>query len=501
MKKLVWAGMFVCALAISLPSSTFAAQVTRGPYLQTGTPTSVVVRWRTDVNTSSRVRYGTNSSALNTIVHNSAQTREHVVSLTGLSPNTRYYYSVGNSNVLASGPDYFFVTAPAQAKPTRLWVLGDAGTRNFNQRAVRDAYYSFTDERHTDLWLMLGDNAYSTGRDTEYQAAVFDMYPHMLRKSVLWPALGNHDTAFDTDPPSDLPYFQIFTLPTGAEAGGVPSGTEKYYSFDYGNIHLIVLDSMSSDRSTNSPMCNWLRADLMETTKEWIFAYWHHPPYTKGSHDSDTEHELIEMRENILPILESFGVDLVMTGHSHCYERSFLLHGHYGFSDSLFPEMIIDSGSGREGQSGPYRKGDGSPGSVYVVAGSSGQISGGTLDHPAMFISLNQLGSLVLDVDGPRLDASFVRSTGAVADTFTMLKGRTATELRIVSFTVDGGIMTFQWSSEPGVSYAIQRTISLSSPQWQAVSPSVTATSFTTTWSGLIEFGPYLFYRVTRLGN
>jgi hypothetical protein len=89
--------------------------------------------------------------------------------------------------------------------------------------------------------------------------------------------------------------------------------------------------------------------------------------------------------------------------------------------------MIKDSGSGRPAQGGAYQKPTSGTapheGAVYAVAGSSGQISGGTLNHPAMFISLNQLGSMVLDVDGNRLDAKFLRETGAIDDSFTILKG------------------------------------------------------------------------------
>jgi len=65
-------------------------------------------------------------------------------------------------------------------------------------------------------------------------------------------------------------------------------------------------------------------------------------------------------------------------------------------------------------------------GAVYAVAGSSGQISGGTLNHPAMFISLNNLGSMVLDVNGNTLDAKFLRENGAIADYFTIVKGSVA---------------------------------------------------------------------------
>ena len=86
-------------------------------------------------------------------------------------------------------------------------------------------------------------------------------------------------------------------------------------------------------------MLTWLEADLAANTNEWLIAFWHHPPYSKGSHDSDWEMELIQMRENALPLLESYGVDLVLSGHSHCYERSYFLDGHYGRSSALRPEM------------------------------------------------------------------------------------------------------------------------------------------------------------------
>ena len=162
------------------------------------------------------------------------------------------------------------------------------------------------------------------------------------------------------------------------------------------------IDSFETDRSPTGAMLTWLEEDVMATNREWVIAFWHHPPYTKGSHDSDNETELEEMRANALPILEAAGVDLVMTGHSHSYERSFLLNGHYGVSGTLTPEMTVDPLDGREGGDGPYRKPTPThgafEGAVYVVAGSSGQVSGGTLDHPVMVSSLNLLGSLVLDI-------------------------------------------------------------------------------------------------------
>jgi hypothetical protein len=405
--------------------------ITRGPYLQIGTPTSTTVRWRTNVATDSRVSFGTTQGSLTSVADNPTQTTEHEVLVTGLSSATKYFYSIGSTTQVLAGNDanHFFVTSPAAgtAVPTRIWVLGDSGTANTNAQAVRNAYLSFTGSIHTNLWLMLGDNAYETGTDSEYQAAVFDMYPTILRKSVLWPTIGNHDTAQSSNPPASLPYFAMFTLPTSAQAGGMASGTEKYYSFDYGNIHFICLDSMTSDRSSTGPMATWLRADLTSSTRQWTIAFWHHPPYTKGSHNSDTETELVQMRQTFLPILEEAGVDLVLAGHSHAYERSYLIDGHYGTSSTFTNAMKKDGGSGRPDASGAYAKPTLGPGThegaVYAVAGSSGQTSGGLLNHPAMFISLNNLGSMVLDINGDTLDAKFLRENGEVWDYFRIVKG------------------------------------------------------------------------------
>jgi hypothetical protein len=418
-------------------------EMVRGPYLQMGTSESTVVRWRTNAPADSRVRYGLSPLNLSGLANDPTSTTEHVVTLTGLSPNTKYYYSIESSvqSLAGADPDHFFMTAPAagESKPTRIWVIGDSGTADFNARAVRDAYFTYTGSTYTDLWLMLGDNAYSNGTDSEYQAALFDTYPTLLRQTVLWPTIGNHDTASSTNPPSTIAYYNIFTLPTNAQAGGIASGTEDYYSFDYGNIHFVCLDSMTSDRTVGGPMLTWLQNDLTSTTKDWIIAFWHHPPYTKGSHDSDTEAELREMRENVLPILETYGVDLVLSGHSHSYERSFLLDGHYGTSDTFTSSMILDTGSGRPEGTGAYTKpsqiGVPHQGAVYVVAGSSGKMSGGSLNHPAMFTSLNNLGSLVLDINGNRLNAKFLTETGTITDFFTILKGGAANEPPSVSVT------------------------------------------------------------------
>ena len=437
-----------------LVGATTTLQLTRGPYLQTGTPSSIVVRWRTNAPSNSHVTYGSSPSSLVQSATDSALTTEHVVTLSGLSANTRYYYSVGSTTETIAGgdADHSFVTSPAVGAtvPTRIWVLGDSGTADANAQAVRNAYYSFAGSTQPNLWLMLGDNAYESGLDSEYQAAVFNMYPSTLKQSVLWPTLGNHDGTAANSSNQSGPYYDMFTLPKAGEAGGFASGTEAYFSFDYGNIHFINLESFETDRSATGPMMTWLQSDVNSTTQKWIVAFWHHPPYSKGSHNSDTEIELVEMRQNALPILEAAGVDLVLSGHSHAYERSFLIDGHYGASTTFTASMKKDGGSGRLDGTGAYHKPTAGKapheGAVYTVAGSSGQASGGTLNHPAMFISLNLLGSMVLDVNDLRLDAKFIDNTGTVRDYFTIEKGSTAPPLAITTSTLPGGTVGVAYS-------------------------------------------------------
>ena len=475
-------------LALGTTLGASAATVTRGPYLQMGTPDSIVVRWRTDTATDSRVRYGDAPGNLTLFANNSTVTTEHEVAVTGLSPDTLSYYSVGTSTTTLAGGDstYFWVTFPPTGTPapTRLWVLGDSGTANSSAIAVRNAYFNATGTRHTDLWLMLGDNAYNNGTDAEYQAAVFNIYPTMLRKSVLFPALGNHDTAGSTQFVDTYPYFSIFTLPRNGECGGLASGTEHYYSFDFGNLHFICLDSMTANRSANGAMATWVQNDLAATTRDWVVAFWHHPPYTKGSHNSDTEVELVEMRQNLLPILEAGGVDLVLAGHSHSYERSFLIDGHYGTSGTFNSSHVLNGGSGRD--PAPYQKPSGLPGNagaVYTVAGSSGQISGGTLNHPAMFVSLNVLGSVILDFTTNRLDLQFLDSAGLVRDSFAIVKSAAVPPPAPAGLAAVPGDnrVDLSWNAASGAtSYNVKRS-TVSGGPYSTIATDVATTSFADT--------------------
>ncbi len=415
--------------------STTTRNIVRGPYLQKATSRSIVVKWKTDYNNASIIKYGTSPNNLNRTKSNNTEKKDHELEITGLSPNTKYYYSIEHtysSNVNLNS-DLYFKTHPeiGAPQPLHAWVLGDCGTKDSRQRRVRDGFMNFNDGAELDMILLLGDNAYKDGKQYEYQDAIFeDMYEETLKNTTAWSTFGNHDSHDASSSSQTGTYYDIFTFPKQGESGGVASGTEAYYSFDYGNIHFIVLDSEGSGRDDDDPMYEWCENDIQNTLADWIIAFWHHPPYSKGSHDSDDESQLRDMREVFVPMLEENGVDLVLGGHSHSYERSYLLNGHYGKSYTFDEDdHTVGSkgfGNGKKNGDGAYKKevtgskaGDGA---VYIVAGSSGKRSDGDLDHDAMYVGLDELGSCLLEVEGNELNLKFINDEGVVEDYFTLEK-------------------------------------------------------------------------------
>lgn len=411
------------------------AVITRGPYLQKANDNSLVVRWRTNIPTPSIIDFGPSPSSLTDSEVNNTSVTEHILPIDSLAALTKYYYQVRISSDTILFPDssIYFKTYPEPdtETPMTAWILGDCGTGNNNARNVRNAFYNYIGSNHTDMMLFLGDNAYTDGTDAQYQTAIFqNMYGQKLRNSVAWSCLGNHDGNSANSNTQTGPYYDIFSFPVAGECGGIASGTEAYYSFDFGNIHFIILDSHESDRSVNGAMHQWCEDDLQSTMAKWIIGVWHHPAYSRGSHDSDVDIQLKEMRENFLPLLEDYGVDLILSGHSHSYERTFLLNEHYGLAATFNPAThivgVTGSGSGQLENNGAYYKAPTGPesgvGAVYITTGSAGKTEAGPLNHPAMFYDALSLGSCVLTIHEDTLSVKFLRQTGAVDDHFTLIK-------------------------------------------------------------------------------
>lgn len=411
------------------------------------TPTSMMIRWRTDVAVTSKINYGSAQNSLSSSKSDDSPKTEHIITIDNLKPNTKYFYGVASGNTnLQSNSDNFFITNPpvGSTQKVSIWALGDMGMGTEQQTRVYQQYLKYTEKTPTNLWLLLGDNAYGQGMDWEYQLRFFEYYQidRLMKQTVLMPCPGNHDYSptpnnYKIEDPL-VAYFNIFSVPTKGEAGGIASGTKAYYSYDYANIHFISLDSYGREDmdkrlfSKDSQQMIWLEKDLKANKQKWTIVYWHHPPYTMGSHNSDTEDELRLLREGVVPLLEKYKVDLVLNGHSHNYERSQMIKGHHGLEATYNQQTHgISTSTGRYDNSKdscPYIKDSqktDNEGIIYVVNGVGGSNGGSqpTYPHDAMVYSNNiNAGSMYLEVEGNRLDAKFITEDGTIKDQFTILK-------------------------------------------------------------------------------
>ncbi|KAK3251901.1 hypothetical protein CYMTET_38779 [Cymbomonas tetramitiformis] len=414
-------------------------EVTRGPYLQMPSQTGITIRWRTHILSRSYVIF---ASALDMeyqdvpLDYTKPRSQEHEVRIEGLSSGESYQYRLQSLADFALSPSSCggnFTTSPSRAGgvSSRFWVIGDSGHPTSAQTAVIDSYLNYAGDQPADAVLVLGDMAYDTGTQEEMDSHYFDPYRKLMSFIPFWTTIGNHETYNHLE---TYPYYDLLTLPAEGEAGGLRSGTEAYYAFDCGQIHFICLESMESvHKGWMEAMLDWLERDLaslVNSEVKWLVAFFHHPPYSKGSHDSDVEREMIAMREHVISRLEAGGVDLVLSGHSHGYERSSLLRNFYGDSSSWTPEkQQLDGTKGNPEEGSQYIKWtDGlgwKEGTVYVVCGvSSAPASTGSMDHPAMIATVQEsAGSLIIDIEGRLLSVKFLNSSGSILDYFTICKG------------------------------------------------------------------------------
>lgn len=430
-------------LASTVQGQTFV----RRPFLQKGSYNRATVCWRVSAATALTVKYGTDSANLTSTSAPSASAADACVSLdtTTLQPATKYFYQVYNGTTLVPGsPRQFFVTAPVRGakKKNVFWVLGDPGSitgddaPKMAQQNVRNAFRRVNNGAPLDGIIMNGDVAYESGTDVEFTSNLFTPYQDDFATAFTWSSIGNHEAVASSTGAS---YLAAFNFPTAGEIGGVASNSELYYSFDYGNIHFIILDSQVSSRAKTGAQYLWLQQDLQATKQDWIIAIWHHPPYSKNGHNSDTEQNLIDMRSNFLPLLEQYAVDMVYCGHSHNYERTYLLDSAYGYSDNLgthtqaVPAKVIkDNKSGDPAGTGPYFKPSmkgAHQGTVYALVGSSAKLDPQTIPaHPLVYKQLvNVYGSAILTVEDTVLTSKFLDSAGVVRDQFQIVKTRGVT--------------------------------------------------------------------------
>jgi len=313
-------------LQVAAPSES---GIMRGPYLQQVTDLSAVVVWTTRSPGTGQVRYAAAGGASSSVT---AQARlfpgsetglaydftQYEAHLTGLSATTKYTYDILMGGVDATPGQDTFTTAPRDGTGTvRFIAFGDSGVGSTaqTQLAARMAADTF------DLALHTGDVAYGNANlvggasYTQYDNWLFGVYSWM-RSRPLYPSIGNHDDEIGFA----QAYRDVFVLPEQGATTTYPDNAERFYSFDYGPVHFVALDTEHAfiDTARRQAQLAWLDADLAATTQPWRVVYFHRPPYSSGSEHGSS----LDVRQAFAPIFERRGVNLVLNGHDHDYERS-----------------------------------------------------------------------------------------------------------------------------------------------------------------------------------
>jgi hypothetical protein len=266
-----------------------------GPYLQQFTPTGAQIVWQTYEPATTALRFGPTGGPLAVVERDPELRRRHAVPVRGLQPGADYSYQWESDGKL--GKVASFRTPVAGPDVFSFGVIGDFG---IGTPAARANLRRLSADPAVDLAITTGDNAQIYGTEDEYRRFVLGPLRDLIATKPFWPSVGNHDYYNLQN------YLRFFALPNGG----------LYYSFTYGGVLFVALDSNRFDARQR----RWLRAELRGSTARCKVAYFHHPLWSSGrGYRGHTRHL---RRKRFIPILERGGVDLVLNGHVQNYERS-----------------------------------------------------------------------------------------------------------------------------------------------------------------------------------
>ena len=321
--------------------------------------------------------------------------------ITGLSANTTYHYSCGSSTDGYSA-DYQFTTAPTKGSATAFTVgvwsdtQNDAGGSN-TTFAITNTVAAKMRTFNPRFTIHGGDNVVN-GSTASNWLNFLGATVNLNTTAPFMPSIGNHDNTGNTTIPAN--FYDAFNLPNN----------EVYYSFDYGNTHFVCVNTgRANDVAENQTIFyqgtaqyNWLQSDLQaahnDANIKWIIVYFHYPPYSYGVSES------LAVRNQLCPLFDQNGVDLVFTGHRHVYERM----------KSIYNTQIIQNGPN-------YTKPPAA--TVYLTIGvGGGNAQGGGSTNYAAYSDATPYAFGILNINGNTLSYQAVHETGTVYDQFTMTK-------------------------------------------------------------------------------
>lgn len=338
MRKLLIA--YSCLTLLCLSSSAFAASFLTQPYLQNVKTSGITIMWELDASAAGTVEYGTSASygqsLASTETSLSSGTYVHKTVLTSLSPGTTYHYRVLLDGAPATG-DRLFTTAPAGTPDFSFGVWSDSQGHNHGAYPAdpyepTKSFLAHMAAQNPEIAVTVGDLAEDGSAYSDTRSYYLDRVAQYLGQTVPWfNAWGNHDRGQSA-------IIRDFADMPSKDRAGYDAGWGSY-SFDYAGCHFVCIDYdvMSTD------VLNWLESDLQSTANQnakFTFLFIHVMPYCELWIDGSQF-----LRDNLVPLMETYGVDVCFSGHTHEYERGYTGGIHYcitgGGSWLDFGEPII----------------------------------------------------------------------------------------------------------------------------------------------------------------
>jgi Calcineurin-like phosphoesterase len=189
------------------------------------------------------------------------------------------------------------LTLPLEDKSVRFAVIGDSGTGDAPQYEVAAEMEAYRQATNFEFVLMLGDNIYGGHSARDFERKFERPYRSLLDAGVrFYASLGNHDD------PNEERLYKPFNM-----------NGERYYTFKKGNVAFFALDSNYMDPK----QLDWLEKELRNSNADWKVCFFHHPLYSDGKfHGPDTN-----LRAQLTPLFLKYGINVVLSGHEHVYER------------------------------------------------------------------------------------------------------------------------------------------------------------------------------------
>jgi len=211
--------------------------------------------------------------------------------------------SAANSSSAASPVK---LALPLKEGSLRFAVVGDTGSGTQKQRDVGEMMVKYHAAFPFEFVLMMGDNLYGSESPRDFETKFSEPYKKLLDDKVkFYATLGNHDLPLQVN-------YQNFNM-----------NGKEYYRFKKGSVAFYSLNSNYMDKK----QVEWLESELSKDTSDWKVCFFHHPPYSSAKkHGSDNQ-----LREVVEPIFVKYGVDVVLSGHDHVYERIKPQQGIYYF--------------------------------------------------------------------------------------------------------------------------------------------------------------------------